>query len=86
MDKISVTFPELCIPFITITNTTDHDNNKHSAIHHLGFPGSSIDGEASNVVLYQKYSVSDDMTHSVMDSFVVPFRGHVDHGSSVYNK
>lgn len=79
---MTVTFPELCIPFITMQNTTVHDNNKHSAIHHLGLPGSSMDGEASNVVLYQKYSVSDDMVHSRADSFVPSTIGHFDHGNT----
>lgn len=59
--------------------TIVQDSSKHNAIHHLGLPGSSIDGEASKVVLYQKYSVSDDIVHSVT-------LGHTDHGNVGYNK
>lgn len=58
------TLPELCMPFITIKNTTVHDSNKHSTIHHLKPPLSSIFGAASNVVRYQKYAVSDERSHS----------------------
>lgn len=64
--------------------TTVHDNNKQSAIHHLGLPGSSMDGEASNVVLYQKYSVSEDIAHSSTDSLVPLILGHSDQGNVGY--
>lgn len=69
------------MPFITIKKTMVHDSSKHNAIHHLGLPGSSIDGEASSVVLYQKYSVSDDIAHSATEIFVPLIVGHTDHGN-----
>lgn len=65
-------------------NTIIHDNNKHSTIHHFGLPGSSIEGDASKVVRYQKYAVSEDLAHSATS---VPFlsRGHDDHGNGYWN-
>lgn len=67
------------MPFMTIKKTIIHESSKHKTIHHLRPPGSSIDGAASNVVLYQKYAVSEDFSHS---STIVPLiLGHVDQGS-----
>lgn len=43
-----------------------------------------MDGEASNVVLYQKYAVAEDLSHS---GTTVPFtNGHFSHGSGYYDK
>lgn len=60
--------------------TTVHDRRRQSTIHHLGIPGSSILADASKVVRYQKYAVSEDFAHS---STTVPFMtGHDCQGSS----
>lgn len=52
------------MPLQTMKKTTVHDSIKHSTIHHLKPPSSSILGAASKVVLYQKYAVSEDFSHS----------------------
>lgn len=48
----------------------------------MGKPGSSIDGAASSVVLYQKYSVAEDFTHS--GTLVLFISGQDDHGSGYF--
>lgn len=53
------------MPFMTIKNTIAHAANKHKTIHHFNPPLSSIDGDASNVVWYQKYVVGDLHSGSV---------------------
>lgn len=74
------TFPELCIPFITMKNTTVQASRRHNTIHHFSPPVSSIEGDTSKVVLYQKYAVSLLSSHS---GTFVPFgsSGHVAHGN-----
>ena len=45
--------------------------NKHKNIHHRIPSGSPILGEMSSVCRYQKYCVSDDLSHSVSRSVEV---------------
>ncbi|KYM77353.1 hypothetical protein ALC53_12334 [Atta colombica] len=45
-------------------NTTIQLSKRQSTIHHLRPWPSSMDGAASKVVLYQKYAVSELLTHS----------------------
>lgn len=59
-----ITLPDDCIPFMTMKNTTIQLSKRQRTIHHLRPWPSSIDGEASKVVLYQKYAVSELMAHS----------------------
>lgn len=52
---ILLTFPDDCIPFITIKKTTIQLNSRQRTIHHFRpLDPSSIEGAASRVVLYQK--------------------------------
>lgn len=76
-----LTLPELCMPFITIKKTMAHAASKHKTIHHLRPPLSSIDGDASNVVWYQKYVVGDLHSGSVI--FSVTLNGQDAHGSTI---
>lgn len=73
------TFPDDCIPFITIKKTTIQLNSRQRTIHHLRLCPSSIDGAASNVVLYQKYAVSELFTHS--STGLLSTSGHFAHGN-----
>lgn len=69
------------MPFMTIKKTINHAANKHNTIHHFSPPLSSIDGDASSVVWYQKYVVGDLHSGSVV--FSVELNGHVAHGNSI---
>ncbi|KYN38658.1 hypothetical protein ALC56_06964 [Trachymyrmex septentrionalis] len=60
-------------------NTTIQLSKRQSTIHHLRPWPSSMDGAASKVVLYQKYAVSELLTHS---STGFPSNtGHFAHGN-----
>ena len=45
---------------------------RHRNIHHLMPPQSEIDSEMSSVVRYQKYCVSEDISHSGTRFMAVP--------------
>ncbi|EZA53056.1 hypothetical protein X777_07234 [Ooceraea biroi] len=60
-------------------NTTSQLSKRQSMIHHFKPSPSSIDGAASKVVLYQKYAVSELLSHS-SNGFPFSFTGHVAHG------
>lgn len=72
------------MPFITIKKTIAQAANKHKTIHHFKPPLSSIDGDASSVVWYQKYVVGDLHSGSVV--FSVVLNGQVAHGNSICTK
>lgn len=76
-----LTLPELWIPFMTIKKTIAQAANKHKTIHHFNPPLSSIDGDASSVVWYQKYVVGDLHSGSVV--FNVSLNGQFAHGNSI---
>lgn len=63
-------------------NTTIQDSNKHNTIHHLRPPESSMEGEASKVVRYQKYAVSEDNSHS-LTAVPLAFKGHCAQGNGL---
>lgn len=76
---LELTLPDDCIPFMTMKNTIIQLSKRQRTIHHLRPWPSSMDGAASNVVLYQKYAVSELLAHS---STGFPFNsGHFAHGS-----
>jgi len=76
---LELTLPDDCIPFMTMKNTTIQLIKRQSTIHHLRPWPSSMDGAASKVVLYQKYAVSELLTHS--STGFPSTSGHFAHGS-----
>jgi len=76
---LELTLPDDCIPFMTMKNTIIQLIKRQSTIHHLRPWPSSMDGAASKVVLYQKYAVSELLTHS--STGFPSTSGHFAHGS-----